>query len=68
MNQATEQTAEIARMHLAIDAIVPRLEERAALTCSERRVPDETLPQPPSLIHISEPPRTHKHLVCRFSF
>ena len=43
MNQATEQTAEIARMHLAIDAIVPRLEERAALTCSERRVPDETI-------------------------
>ncbi|MBP6052128.1 MAG: flavin-dependent monooxygenase [Pseudomonadales bacterium] len=30
-------------MHLAIDAIVPRLEERAALTCSERRVPDETI-------------------------
>ena len=44
MNQATEQTAEIARMHLAIDAIVPRLEERAALTCSERRGPAATTP------------------------
>lgn len=43
MNQATQQTAAIARMHQAIEAMVPRLEERAARTRSDRQVPDETI-------------------------
>ena len=38
----SQGAADIARMHECIDAMVPRLEERAPRTRAERRVPDET--------------------------